>query len=407
MKATLKLASLMTLGALSGGLASCEPAQVDDPDSLTVGLLLPFTGADSASARNFERAALFARDQVNQGGGVKGHDLRIISADTHSDPARAKDSAETLIRKGARLIIGPESAEISDVLRPLLEDRQVSFMSPVVGAADPRNIDCSTPWFRLAPSSWVLGESLAKQAIAHDEARIALLHSDGDYDVALSQAFHERFEALGGTVVFEATLPRQAESYSNLIHLALEEDPEAILLAASPRSASLAVNELGVLSRERPSWYLSPLLKTEVFLENVEPEILQNALGVSPKIFDEGQEFPNQFAERWQGDTPLDGAYFYFDAVALSAFALAAVETKDGDFSVEALNASLSEKAGPPGEASRWNELSDSMPRLEQDDPIYYTGLTGPLLLRDCGDRRSGATSTWRIVDGAIVVEDE
>lgn len=400
-------ASLLLVVSLTLGLASCEQAPADDPESLTIGLLLPFTGADSASARNFERAALFARDQVNLGGGVKGHDLRIVSADTHSDPNRAKESAEKLVRAGARLIIGPESAEISDALRPLLEERQVSFMSPLVGAADPRNIDCSTPWFRLAPSSWVLGESLAKKAIANDEEHVALLHSDGDYDVALSQAFHERFEALGGTVVFEATLPRQAESYSTLINRALDEEPEAILLAASPRSASLAVNELGVLSRERPDWYLSPLLKTEVFLENVEPEILQGALGVSPKIFDEGDDFPNRFSERWQGDTPLDGAYFYYDAVALSAFALGAVETNDGTFSVDALNASLGEKAGPPGEATRWNELSESMPRLTEGDPIYYTGLTGPLLLRDCGDRRSGATSTWRVIDGAIVVDDE
>jgi len=58
--------------------------------------------------------------------------------------------------------------------------------------------------------------------------------------------------------------------------------------------------------------------------------------------------------------------------------------------------------AGPPGEPGGWNEIGTSLERLHQDEEIFYTGLTGPLLLRACGDRRVGASSTWQIHDGRI-----
>ena len=45
------------------------------------------------------------------------------------------------------------------------------------------------------------------------------------------------------------------------------------------------------------------------------------ALGVAPKIYEAGQDFPQAFSDRWQGDQPLEGAYFYYDAMALLAVA--------------------------------------------------------------------------------------
>ena len=47
-------------------------------DAVTVGLLLPFTGPTSATTRNFERAALYAADRVNAGGGIHGRNIRIV-----------------------------------------------------------------------------------------------------------------------------------------------------------------------------------------------------------------------------------------------------------------------------------------------------------------------------------------
>ena len=83
----------------------------------------PFTGGRSwATATNFERAVLYARDRINEGGGPKGRHVRIVSADTHSGVERAKQSAADLVGAGALVVIGPESAEIAAEIKPILDE---------------------------------------------------------------------------------------------------------------------------------------------------------------------------------------------------------------------------------------------------------------------------------------------
>jgi ABC-type branched-subunit amino acid transport system substrate-binding protein len=383
----------------------CEAAETNDANAITIGLLLPFTGDDSATSSNFEKAALFARDEVNRGGGVKGRPLRIVSADTHSDVVSARRSLDSLIGAGAIVIIGPESAEIAATLKPVLDERQITFLSPLVGAADDRAVDCATPWFRLAPSARAQGEAIAKQAIAEALDKAAILHSDSAYDWALRQAFENRFTALGGEIAFADTLPGDAQSYAGTIAGALTANVDAILLSTSPRTGALLVNEFGVLSPATPRWFLSPLLKTDLLLQNVAPQTLEGAKGVTAKIFDTSGEFPQAFAHRWSGDQPLEGAFFYYDAVALLAFALERTILVDGQILASAVQTAAFEAAGPPGEAAGWREIPVFLERTRQQADIYYSGLTGPLLFQPCGERRVGAASNWQIQAGRIITE--
>jgi ABC-type branched-subunit amino acid transport system substrate-binding protein len=389
--------------------AGCGEPSEEPSDAVTIGLLLPFTGSDSATASNFERAVLFARDQVNAGGGIGGRKLRVVSADTHSDLERAEASAAELIDAGAVVLIGPESTEVAEHIRPLVDASDVVLLSPLVGAANDRDVDCETPWFRLAPSARVLGEALAKRMLADGLTRAAVLSADGAYDLALANSFESRLTlpTLGGEVLYRGTLTRNAQSYAAIIEKALDQEVDALLLSGTPRTAALVVNELGVLTSDRPQWYLSPLLKTELLLQNVVPEVLDGAIGVTPRIYDGSGDFPSAFAERWQGDQPLEGAFFYFDAVALVAFGLEQALRDSGELNAAVIEDGMFDVAGPPGEAARWNELPVYLPRMRDGDQIYYTGLTGPMLLKPCGDRQVGASSDWEVRSGKILaVED-
>src|SRR5690606_22911280 len=103
---------------LCAATLGCGPETASEDDRVVVGLLLPFTGSSSATAANFERAALFAADRINAAGGVQGHHVKIVSRDTHSELRRARSSALELISEGARVVLGPESAHIAHELAP-------------------------------------------------------------------------------------------------------------------------------------------------------------------------------------------------------------------------------------------------------------------------------------------------
>jgi branched-chain amino acid transport system substrate-binding protein len=381
---------------------ACAPTPAEDPTSIKVGLLLPFTGASAASSGNFERAVLFARDQINAGGGVRGRAIQIVSADTHSDPARARRSIDALIEEGVKVVIGPESAEIASDVKPMLDAHEIVFLSPLVGAADDDAVDCTTPWFRLAPSARALGEALAKQARADQMANVALFHAEGAYDQALATAFRNRFLSLGGTIAVDQVLQSDAQSYAGSVSNKQLAEVDAQVLAAPTRPAALLVNEVRLLEPRQTRWYLSPLLKTQLLLENVAPSALEGATGVTPRIFDTTSAFPTAFAQRWSGDRPLDGAYFYYDAMALLAYGLERAALVDGQLRAAELRAAIAASTGNRGEPGAWNELPVSLRRLREQVDMHYSGLTGPILLQPCGDRRTGESSAWTVRDGQI-----
>jgi branched-chain amino acid transport system substrate-binding protein len=392
------------LGAALVAIAACAPSPQTDPDTVKVGLLLPYTGASSASSDNFEHAVLFALDEINAGGGVKGRRVEVVAADTHSDPVRARASVDTLIAAGVVVVIGPESADIAAWIKPNLDAADIVFLSPLVGAADDATVDCTTPWFRLAPSARTLGEALAKQAWGDTVTTAALFYAEDAYDQALGAAFRNRFVSLGGTIAVDEVLQSDAESYAQNIPADMLAGVDAQVLAATPRSAALLVNELRFLDdpTKAPPWYLSPLLKTQLLLENVAPLALEGASGVTPRIFDTSPDFPAQFAARWAGDLPLDGAYFYYDAMALLGFGLERAELVDGQIRGPQLRAGIAASIGNRGESGAWNDIGDSLGRLRAGVDMNYSGLTGPILLQDCGDRRTGESSRWWVHDGQI-----
>jgi ABC-type branched-subunit amino acid transport system substrate-binding protein len=388
-------------------LAACGCSSTDEPaqGGIVVGLLLPFTGSTSATASNLERATLYAADRINEGGGIDGTKVRVVSKDTHSDLTRGLAAAEELADAGAVAVIGPESAEIAEEIRPMLAKQGVLFLSPLVGAAAEPSRTCTTPWFRLAPSAKSLGEALAKQARAQQVTRVAVLYSSAPYDRALGAAAAKRFAMLNGQVALELELDPEAQSYAQVISAANRAGVTDVILAASPRAAAILVNEFDALSTKKPRWFLSPLLKTELLVQNVAPQALEGAFGIAPKIYEHGQEFPQAFSRRWQGDEPLEGAYFYYDAMALLSLALAKAKAS-GEAEPDLARAML-DAAGPPGEGVKWDTLQSGLKQVAQGDDLYYTGLTGPLTLQVCGSRSTGATSDWTVQQGRIVDLDE
>jgi neutral amino acid transport system substrate-binding protein len=383
-------------------LAGCAPDDATETGGIKVGLLLPFTGDAAATSSNFERAAIMAADAVNRAGGVHGQRLRIVSKDTHGDFDRATDSVNELINAKVCAIIGTESADISQAIFPNLVEHEVAFISPLVGSATTSSA-CTTPWFRLAPSAKALGEALAKLMSAKSVTRVAILSASDAFNAALADAAASRFTSLRGTVTARRVVSGDNQAFGAVLNTIAQSSAEAVLAALPPVTAALAINESQIIPDFRPAWYLSPLLKTELFVQNVDPAVIEGAQGIAPVIDETQTGYPKAFADRWQGDAPLEGAYYYYDAVALVAMGIEATAVDaSGKFDLGALNRSIRAVAGPPGQTTDWNGLAEGLNGLANQTEYYYVGLTGTLVMSDCGERLMGMSSQWTITKGAI-----
>jgi ABC-type branched-subunit amino acid transport system substrate-binding protein len=233
-------------------------------------------------------------------------------------------------------------------------------------------------------------------------AKVAIVSASDSYDKAVRDAVRNRFATLGGEVTLELEVEPNAQTYADGVARVNQAGVDAIVLATAPTSGALFVNEFYAASEKRIRLFLSPLLKTELFVENVGPEALEGALGVAPNIYDTKDAFPRAFAERWLGDHPLEGAYYYFDAMALLGLALEKAAQTPANGAPLSLYDAVLAVAAPPGIGVNWDELSSGLSNIAQSHATYYTGLTGPMLMDSCGQRLRGVTTTWAVRSGII-----
>jgi branched-chain amino acid transport system substrate-binding protein len=77
------------------------------PGPIKIGVALSQTGSQSGYDLPGFGALKLTVEQLNAQGGINGHQIELITADTKSDPIQAKAAAEDVISKGAVMLVAP------------------------------------------------------------------------------------------------------------------------------------------------------------------------------------------------------------------------------------------------------------------------------------------------------------
>jgi ABC-type branched-subunit amino acid transport system substrate-binding protein len=370
--------------------------------------LLPYTGEEGSSGANYERGVLMAVDAVNAAGGLYGHPLRIVYADTHSDLERGLRGANELLAQDVVAIVGPEDDELAAQLSAVLASKEVTLLTPSSTSVPEAEVDTST-WYRLAPSGKDLGTALAKQISASAAARVAIVHSEAEYELNFSSGVEQRLASDDVVVVASETIRAEASEFSAIIRRIADTDPDAIVLAADASTASRFVNDYGFLvGASDVSWYLSPSLETAGFVLNTQPSLVEGMVGISPAVSpdqSQSEAFRAEFSRRFKGAMPPSGAYYYYDAVALFAIAFEGAASNDmrAPPAAETLREHMLSASGQSGIVVLWSELSEGIARARMGQKVYYSGVTGVISLDQTGARSAIYTRLWKVQRGEIV----
>jgi ABC-type branched-subunit amino acid transport system substrate-binding protein len=371
------------------GAAACGDTPPSG-DSLKLGLLLPFTGRAAGPSHNHERAVLLGAREL-QAVGVGGKRLEIVFGDTHSDLGRGLEASARLLDQGVVAIIAADTGELAQAMRPLLAARGVLLISPEIAPSADGGM--GLPWFRLAPSTKAMAESLARHLTQRNVRELAVLKTEDGYNSAFAQSFTERYAQLGGRATVR-TLPDDRRSYGEVLpEIAGKPD---VLLAARAETAARLVNEMWSFGG-LPHWYLTPALRADVFVRNASPAAVAGATGVSPNVTVD-PAFAERFQQVWDGDVPLEGALFYFDAIALFALGTERAMNRAGTAPTAAQIAEgMLATAFNSGILASWADLAAAITDARAGTRRYYRGLTGSLVLMPDGQRVFGQEKLWTV----------
>jgi ABC-type branched-subunit amino acid transport system substrate-binding protein len=330
--------------------------------------------------------------------------VEIVFGNTFSDADRAVEQARVLAEQGAVAVIGPGGDEGAEAVYEALNEYGVPLLSPLAAAVGPGVGTNAAPWFRMAPSTRVLGENLAKLVADSGTKRVAAVIAGDVYHAELGAAFQDRFASFG-SVDMAAEIDEDAidyEALSKQLAEQLDAGVEGVMLAMQPRPAARLATELDARrgGKPAPKWFLTPRLKTELLLENASPGAFSDAVGIAPKVETRG-DFEQRFAARW-GDKPFDPTFYQYDATVVALLAMDRALAR-GESLPEGIPQAIEEVASFGGVLVNWDDFGPARDLNQARSKMQFSGLTGPVILSKDGSRTIGTTSLWGVQDEAII----
>ena len=194
---------------------------------LKVGLMLPYTGTFAALGVAIENG--FRLYVGEHGGKLGGREIEFVKVDDESDPAKATDNVNKLIKRdNVDVIVGTVHSGVAMAMAKAAKDNGTMLIVPNAGADAVTGPMCANHIFRSSFSNWqpgyAMGEVVAKKG--HKKVvTITWKYAAGDESV---KGFREGFEKGGGQIVKELSLPFPGVEFQALLTEIASIKPDAV-----------------------------------------------------------------------------------------------------------------------------------------------------------------------------------
>ncbi len=183
-------------------------------------------------------------EETNAKGGIDGHKIKVIHADTRSEPQQAVVATQKLIEEGADVIVLSGEALNAAAAAPLAEEHDELAMS---NANEPGFGPPTTG--RLSFSSYpsLLTEASAAASFFHSRGiKHPFLFRDTAiiYGRAYCSGFKQTWEHLGGAIAGEADFENEDESVASQVSELRGSDADAVVMCSYPPGGASAIKQI-------------------------------------------------------------------------------------------------------------------------------------------------------------------
>jgi branched-chain amino acid transport system substrate-binding protein len=355
---TIVLRTACALGAC-GLAASGSLSTAAENEPITIGVVLPLTGAAAHWGIPPRDGAELAVEQINAAGGVGGRALKVVVEDDRCQPADGAAAFDKIMASAnPPAILGAVCSGVTLAMAPLAEARKTALISPA--STSPKVTNAGDFVFRVIPSADLRGRIFAEYLYQQRGLRrIAVLYIDNEGGIGGSNAFKAEFTQLGGAIVFEEKYPQGATDLRAQLTKIKATDADGIMVGSYPPDTIVVLRQARELGLRQPLF-----VQTEA-VQN--PEVLRElgdaANGVHYILAAAATgEAPERFARAYEakfGKKPELFAAEGYDVIRLIADAIAA-------------------NAGKPVSGS---DIRDFLYRVRD-----YAGASGPITFDRYGD---------------------
>lgn len=242
----------MLLLAGCGSNTASQESSSKLPPEIVIGAAIAKTGVLApydASIAAIEQLV----DETNEHGGIDGHKLRLIQADTRTDPQRAVVAAQEVVEEGADVMIDTcealtadaeaKIAEEHDLLNFTLCENAPGFGPPHTGrlafSANPSLLSESS-----AGASFLYSKGVRRPFLFRDTAYI--------YGKADCAGFEQSWKHLGGEIAGSANFKITDQVVAAQVDELSNSDADSIAMCSSPPGGAAAIKQIRAAGIDLP-----------------------------------------------------------------------------------------------------------------------------------------------------------
>ena len=353
-------ALLLTAGSL--------PAQAQE---VTLGAVLPLSGASATIGGDQRRGIELAVEQVNADGGVLGGDLRVIVEDSGGRPPSALDAAKKLVTVDKVPVVLGEfsSGNTIPIGQYVTQEGRVHIN---FGSSSGLVRSLGEGSFSTIGLDNVSAKFAAEDVFANGWKTAAVIMPNNAFGQSSAAEFEKAFTALGGSVTTTILYTEGQTTYRRELQQMERSRPDVYVYTAYGREAATITREAAELGLNETPWYGAYL---SMMFTDSDPRFMEGQAGFDVNyVGPDGAAYETLYREKY--GEPFISAYngYVYDGVMLVA---------------EAIN-----KAGSAEPAAIIKAIKEIGPTFE--------GVTGTINLDADGQRSTQPYARVKIEDGEL-----
>jgi branched-chain amino acid transport system substrate-binding protein len=226
-KNSIKPAITLSLAAAVAGIFAAAPASAQSQAPIKVGFMLPATGTYANLGNMIENG--FKMYVNEQGGKLGGREIQYFKVDDESDPAKATDNVNKLIKRDqVDVVVGTVHSGVALAMAKVARETKTLLIVPNAGADVITGAMCAPNIFRTSFTNWQPAYAMGKVAADRGHKKIMTItwnYAAGNESV---KGFQEGFEKAGGKVTESLTLPFPNVEYQALLTQIASQKPDAV-----------------------------------------------------------------------------------------------------------------------------------------------------------------------------------
>ena len=369
-------------------------------EPLKIGFLADYSGPIAEFGPAIELGARLAIQHLNEGGGVFGQDVQLVTGDTGLDATRAVEEARRLIEiEGVHAIVGPLASGITlAVAESVTGQANIPTVSPSATSPQLTVADDNGFLFRSTISDAAQGPVLAQLAADEGYANVSVLYVDNAYGQGLAESF---LDAWGGESVSVAYAEGQTSYLAELQNVA-GANGQVLIAVGYPTEAQVFIRE-AIENGIFDTFLFVDGTKSQDLIDAIGGGYLDGMKGTAPSGGPESDSLRlfNAAYEAEHGELPsIPFVREAYDATIAIGLAAASAGSTDGVRLRDHLRAvaapdGMVVSAGAAGVAAGLRALGNG-------ESVNYEGAATTVDWNAAGDVTTGFIGIWQFAGGGI-----